>query len=327
MVSTIISAGMREKLTAMGIDTVNLQKGPFLKKNESIVWMEEWIREAVFFMNSRGFTKLDGIVLNFSNTICSPSHAWYAQGSPTVTLDNMKGSLSLPYKLCYLSLGSFFKISDKTFTTKMANCSKQVVANSKYCSSVYQSKFGVQVNSVIYPPLNCSQFKPNTAKPSEDFALTYFGKEAVFDLIKQSLDLGIKIKAFGGKLSMVPRKIREHANLEFLGGINDDALIGLYSNALFTFYPFTDEPFGYIPIESLACGTPVLTFNKQGPKETITNEETGWLANDDSELLKTAVRIWRNGYPLALRAKCRRSALKFDANNITKKWTLLLDNV
>ena len=327
MVSTTISAKIQEKLTSMGIDTVNLQKEPFLKKNESIAWMEEWIREAMFFMNSRGFTKLDGIVLNFSNTICLPSHAWYAQGPPTVTLDNMKRSLSLPYKLGYLFLAPFFKASDKTFTTRMANCSKQVVTNSKYLSSVYQSKFGVQVNSVIYPPLDCSQFKPKTAKPSEDFALTYFGKEAVFDLVKQSLDLGIKIKAFGGKLSMAPKKIREHANLEFLGRIDDDTLIDLYSNALFTFYPFTDEPFGYIPLESLACGTPVLTFNKQGPKETIANNETGWLVDGELELSKRALRIWREGYPKIFRGNCRQRALEFDTNKIVKAWKDLLNAI
>jgi glycosyltransferase involved in cell wall biosynthesis len=310
----------------MGIRTINLRKDPHFKKNESIAWLEEWAKEAIFSINSRGVTRFDGLVLNFSNTLCLPAHVWYAQGPPTVTLDNMWRKLPLHYKLVYLSLSPFFRVFDKTLTRKIAVCSSKVVANSKYLTSIY-GKFGIQVNDVVYPPLDCEQFVPITTAPSEDFVLTYFGKETIFDLIKQVLDLGIKVKAFGGKLSMIPKEIRDHANLDFVGRIDDETLINLYSNALFTFYPFTDEPFGYIPIESLACGTPVLTFNKHGPKETITDGETGWLANNDTELLKLAFKVWRKKYPKTFRKACRQNALRFDVDNIWKEWVELLSNI
>lgn len=326
MVSTTISVKLQEKIDSMGIQTVNLRKNPLFKKNESIAWLEEWAREAVFSMNSRGVGKFNGVILNFSNTICTPAHVWYAQGPPTVTLDNMRKHLPLHYKLIYLLLGPFFKASDKTLTRKNANHSIKVVANSKYLASIY-NKFGVPISDVIYPPLDCKQFKPTTTKPSEDFVLTYFGKEVIFDIIKQILDIGIKVKAFGSKLSMIPKKICKHPNLDFLGKIDDEKLIDLYSNALFTFYPFTDEPCGYIPIESLACGTPVLTFNKQGPKETITNGKTGWLANDDFGLLKLAFRIWKTGYPKIFRKNCRQKALKFSVDEIMQDWINLLNNI
>jgi len=327
IVSTTISAKMQARFASMDINTVNLHKDPLLKKNESIAWMEEWMKEAIFFMNSRGVARFDGVVLNFSNTICLPSHVWYAQGPPTVTLDNMRNNLPLHYKLGYLSLSPLLKTCDKIFTTRIANCSQKIVANSKYLASIYQNKFGVHVNNVIYPPLDCEQFKPSTGRPSEDFVLTYFGKETIFALVRQVLDTGIKVKAFGGKLSMIPKKVRDHTNLEFLGRVDDNKLIDLYSNALFTFYPFTDEPFGYIPIESLACGTPVLTLNKQGPKETISNGTTGWLANDEVELLRLAAQVWKESYSRTLRKNCRQRALKFDANNIAKEWKALLNDI
>jgi glycosyltransferase involved in cell wall biosynthesis len=319
IVSTAVSDKLQKKMDSMEIKTVNLRKDPHFKKNESIAWLEEWAKEATFSMNSKGVAKFDGLVLNFSNTLCLPAHVWYAQGPPTVTLDNMWRALPLHYRFVYLSFSTFFKMLDKTLTNRIASCSARVVANSSYLVSIY-SKFGVQANKVLYPPLDCEQFKPTTETPSEDFVLTYFGKETIFDLIKPVLDLGIKVKAFGGKLSMIPKKIQTHANLDFLGRIDDETLIDLYSNALFTFYPFTDEPFGYIPIESLACGTPVLTFNKQGPKETMTNGETGWLANDDDELIKLAFKIWRKKYPKNFRRACRSSALRFDVDKIGKEW-------
>ncbi len=325
MISTTISSELKRKLATMGIRTVNLQKEPFLKKNESVAWLEEWAREAAFFMNSRGIGRFDGIVLNFSNTICLPAHVWYAQGPPTVTLDNMRRQLPILYRMAYQVMSPLFKFFDRNLTRKIADKSICVVANSKYLQLVYR-QFGVKVNTVIYPPLDCEKFKPHSRKPSEDFVLTYFGKETIFDVIGQALDAGLKIKAFGGKLAMVPKKIRRHPNLDFLGRISDAELTDLYSDALFTFYPFTDEPFGYIPIESLACGTPVLTFNKQGPMETILDGETGWLANGNADLLKTAAQVWNNGYPRVLRQKCRSSAMKFDAAVIGRKWEELLAN-
>jgi glycosyltransferase involved in cell wall biosynthesis len=326
MVSTTISAEQEKKLNSMNIQTINLGKEPLLKKNESIAWLEEWVKEAAFAMNSRGINPFDGVVVNFSNTISLPAHVWYAQGPPTVTLDNMKKYLPLHYRIVYSLLSPFFKTFDKSFTRRIAERSAYVVANSKYLTTVY-NEFGVNVNGVIYPPLDCEQFRPMAPSPSEDFILTYFGKETIFSLTKHVLDMGIKVKAFGGKLALAPRKILEHPNLDFLGRISDEQLIDLYSNALFTFYPFTDEPFGYIPIESLACGTPVLTFNKQGPKETVSDGKTGWLANDDMDLLRFARRVWKKGYTKNVRRACRQSAVKYDVDAIASDWSKLLDGI
>lgn len=326
MVSTTISPELKQRLDSMRIQTVNLKKGPILRKNESIAWMEEWFREASFSLNSKDTPKLDGVVLNFSNTLGFPAHVWYAQGPPTVTLDNMKSNLPLQYKVIYQLFSRTLKTLDMRLTRKIAYCSKCVVANSKYLASVYR-RFGVQAEQVIYPPLDCEQFRPTSTTSSEDFVLTYFGKETIFDLIGQILDKGVKIKAFGGKLSMIPKRIRVHKNLELLGRIQDERLIELYSEALFTFYPFTDEPFGYIPIESLACGTPVVTFGKQGPKETVLDGETGWLANSDSQLSKLALKLWNDGYPTDVRRKCRQSAVRFDIKRIADEWLDLLCNM
>ena len=325
IISPIISVKLQKKLELIGLNVVNLHKNPFLVGSESLIWLEEWVREAAFSLNSRGIRTNHDIVLNFSNTLCLSAHIWYAQGPPTVTLDNMKDWLPLYYRLAYLPLSPILKVFDKFLTEKFANHSIKVVANSKYLSGIYR-KFGIQVNAVIYPPLDCKKFKPATSRPSEDFVLTYFGKESIFSLIKCVLDAGIKIKAFGSKFSLIPKKILNHPNLEFLGRITDEKLVDLYSNALFTFYPFNDEPFGYIPVESLACGTPVLTFNRQGPKETVVDGKTGWLANSPLQLLKLAIQIWNKGYSTKIRKNCRQRALKYDVNKILQDWLSLIVN-
>jgi glycosyltransferase involved in cell wall biosynthesis len=81
-----------------------------------------------------------------------------------------------------------------------------------------------------------------------------------------------------------------------------------------------DEPFGYIPVESMACGTPVLTYAWQGPGETVVDGVTGWLAHDDAEIVKLATRLESDGYPNSMRNDCRSHGLNFDVRHIVKEW-------
>ena len=92
--------------------------------------------------------------------------------------------------------------------------------------------------------------------------------------------------------------------MDFKGFVTASELLELYSNALFTAFPFTEEPLGYVPIESMMCGTPVLTYNKQGPKETVLNNETGWLVENADEFVKVGSEIWSKRSYLISRERC-----------------------
>ncbi|MEM1543792.1 MAG: glycosyltransferase [Candidatus Bathyarchaeia archaeon] len=186
------------------------------------------------------------------------------------------------------------------------------------------SKFGLKIYGVIYPPLDRRIFHPSTKRPSGDYVLTYFGKETKFSVIKRVADLGVKIKAFGSKTSFIDRRLLKNPNIEFLGRISTSDLVDAYSNALFTLFPFTHEPFGYIPLESMACGTPTLTYGMQGPGEYIIDGESGWLASDDEDIVNKAVEIWRGGYPSKIRERCVEMAKAFDRKIYTERWLELL---
>ena len=54
-----------------------------------------------------------------------------------------------------------------------------------------------------------------------------------------------------------------------------------YSESLATLCTSYNEPFGLAPIESMACGTPVLAVDEGGYKETVINDKTGWLLSRD----------------------------------------------
>ena len=266
------------------------------------------------------------VVINTSSCIKVKSHLYYAQGPITRALDDMRFELPIHYKYGYCLIGPVLRYLEKKTVRDHAYLSNSVIANSRFCASMYED-LGVEVDGVIPPPLDCSLFKPTTSEPSQDYVLTYFGiynKETKFAVIKQVADTGARIKAFGYKASGIPAYISRHPNIQFLGEVSNEELVNLYSNALYVLFTFAHEPFGYIPIESMACGTPVLTYNIQGPSESVVNESTGWLVNSDRELLELASRIWKEGYPQKMRKNCIERASLFDVKNISEKCLKLL---
>lgn len=46
-----------------------------------------------------------------------------------------------------------------------------------------------------------------------------------------------------------------------------------------------NEPGGLVQLEAMACGTPVICYNRGGPAETIVHGKTGFLANDYHEFV------------------------------------------
>jgi glycosyltransferase involved in cell wall biosynthesis len=62
-----------------------------------------------------------------------------------------------------------------------------------------------------------------------------------------------------------------------------------------------DEPFGLSVIESMACGTPVIAFDRGSMPELIENGKSGFLVNNVDEAIETVARVKEID-----RARCRR---------------------
>jgi glycosyltransferase involved in cell wall biosynthesis len=268
----------------------------------------------------------DGVVINTSSCIIVDSHVYYGQGPMTKALDDMVPEIPRRYRYAYKLSGWALRTLERRLVKRFRRMSKFFIANSSFCRSMYEA-WGVKIDEVIPPPLDRRLFRPTTSRPRQDYVLTYFGvygKESKYSVIKKVADSNVKIKAFGSKPGSIPKPLLKHPNIEFLGRVSDEELVDLYSNALYTLFTFTHEPFGYIPVESMTCGTPVLTYNKQGPSESVVKGVTGWLANSDEELVELAVKIWREGYPSWMKAKCRERALEFDVKIIADKWLKII---
>ena len=326
MMSPIMSPDVERCLRMKEIKPLNLQVKHVTRNSSlSLLWFETWMHEAFLKLNSRRVSDDFCISINFSQVILTPSLIWYLQGPLSVALRDMGKELATTYRVVYNILRPVIEYADERLVKEMGKGSAFVVANSKFCASMY-SKFGVEVQDIIYPPIDCEIFHPSTSSPPSSYVLTYFGKETRFSVIKTLADIGVKIKAFGSKMPQINRGLVGHPNIDFLGRISTSELVEAYSNALFTLFPFTHEPFGYVPLESMACGTPVLTYNMQGPRECVIHEHTGWLVNTDEKLTRKALELWKNGYSSCVRLNCVRAASKFDRRLYVEKWFRVLAN-
>lgn len=77
--------------------------------------------------------------------------------------------------------------------------------------------------------------------------------------------------------------------MTFRTQISDDELLTLYNQALFTVYTPIMEPFGFVAIESMACGTPVVGVREGGLRETVLDNVTGILTDRDPRQFAQAV--------------------------------------
>lgn len=81
----------------------------------------------------------------------------------------------------------------------------------------------------------------------------------------------------------------KNVDLDILTMISDDDLIKLYNKAKLVVYAPYLEPFGYVPLEAMACGTPVVGVKEGGVKETVLHNKTGLLTQRDEEAFAKAI--------------------------------------
>jgi glycosyltransferase involved in cell wall biosynthesis len=70
-------------------------------------------------------------------------------------------------------------------------------------------------------------------------------------------------------------------NVEFIGEISDKEKSEFLSGAIALLVPIDwPEPFGLVMIEAMACGTPVIAFNRGSVPEIIEDDLTGFIVED-----------------------------------------------
>jgi hypothetical protein len=273
--------------------------------------------------------KGDTVRVNFSMTSALDVDCWFVQSRPLEpALIALRKGVDFHVRLALASVSPFVNQLDRWHITEMARRAGRVYASSAHVAEWFRFR-GVAVDGV-FPVFYSPAMKPSTASPSRDYVLCYLGKETDVAGLTGLLKTGLPVRLFGAKsASWVSGALRHHAfpNAEILGRVSEEALRDLYSNALVTAFPFTEEPFGLVPVESMACGTPVLTYDAQGPRETILDGRTGWLVRTPEELVERASQIFQKGYDGGMVRACLDRAAEFSLDAACSHWKQLLSSI
>lgn len=209
-----------------------------------------------------------------------------------------------------------------------------VVCNSQFTANEYKKCYNKKVHAIIYPPININIIKEGVRKDKESYFLSV-GRLSKFKNVDMLID------AFGEIHSMIPeyslviagngeeeenlKKIVAKKNLtkkiKFLGKVSDKELTELYKKARITIICSKNEPFGLVPVESMAHGTPVIAHKSGGPMETILNNKTGFLFENKNELaeyMKKIVSINKNDY-FEIQRNCMEKIREYDIEILIKK--------
>jgi glycosyltransferase involved in cell wall biosynthesis len=80
--------------------------------------------------------------------------------------------------------------------------------------------------------------------------------------------------------------------IEFIGEIDEERKGSFLGEALALLFPLSwPEPFGLVMIEALACGTPVIAWNRGSVPEVIEDGVTGFIVDSRSEALEAISRL------------------------------------
>ena len=160
----------------------------------------------------------------------------------------------------------------------------------------------------IYHGIDIRQFD---FQPAADDALLFFGRIHPDKGTREALNIA---RACNKKLILAgiiqdqdyyDRYIAPHIDNDtvmYAGSVGPVERSRMLGKACALLHPIQfDEPFGLSVIESMACGTPVIAFDRGSMPELVENGKSGFLVNTVDEAIETVARIKEID-----RATCRR---------------------
>jgi len=168
--------------------------------------------------------------------------------------------------------------------------------------SDYQRKPVKDANwiATVYHGLPKDLYKPGKGDGNYVAFLGRISPEKRVDLaIRIAQDAGIPIK-IAAKIDQADkeyfekeiRHLLDGPGIEFLGEINETDKNELLGNAAALLFPIDwPEPFGLVMIEAMACGTPVIAYNRGSVPEIIDEGKTGFIVQSIDEAVHALKHI------------------------------------
>ncbi|HPF32330.1 MAG TPA: glycosyltransferase family 4 protein [Candidatus Sabulitectum sp.] len=185
---------------------------------------------------------------------------------------------------------------EKRIDRRSTAAATRIVTFSRYMQSRIESIYGRE-SSIVRPGVDSTFFHPE-AKATADrlYILSvgalwpFKGHDAVIEMVSR-LDSAVRPEIVivsdreypGYGLKLRSRAESLSVKLTIRKGITDIELRTLYQEALAVVCCQRREPYGLVPLEAMACGTPVVAIDEGGFTDNIIDGETGFLFSGSPE--------------------------------------------
>jgi len=157
------------------------------------------------------------------------------------------------------------------------------IADSQHVAGRIRKYYLREADAVIHPPVDTELYVPADSEPEDTYLIVsalvpYKRLELAIDAFNRRTDR-LLIVGTGPQEGRLKR--RAGPNIEFLGSVSQQELVLLYQRCRATLLPGVED-FGIAPVESQACGRPVVAFAEGGALDTVRDGETGVLFSEPS---------------------------------------------
>jgi glycosyltransferase involved in cell wall biosynthesis len=176
-----------------------------------------------------------------------------------------------------------------------------ILANSIFTKDIMSAGYNIET-PVAYYGVDTDGFYPIPGIMKEDYLLSVseLSPRKGFDFLIKSLGYvpasqRLELRLACNRVDPLEKEyiqnlaIQNGVNLKILTNLGTEELHDLYNRAQLLLYSPVLEPFGLVPLESMACGTPVVGVREGGVQESVLHQVTGLLIERDPVFFAEAI--------------------------------------
>lgn len=241
---------------------------------------------------------------------------------PLATMPNMPPILTSIRR----PLDSFYNEAIKSFPSIYFNVLSEDAKKSA-------EEFSIPIADVVNNGIEIEKYSYNA---TPDDYLLYLGRinreKGIITALRVAKAIGKRLIVAGNIVSPaewlffmqeVQPQLNEE-NIKFVGQANFQEKIDLLRNAKAFLFPIAvREAFGNVMIEAMACGTPVIAFNRGSVSEVVADGKTGFIVDTEEEMIEAVEKISN-----IERQECRkRVEERFTLRNMVDKYEKLFAKI